>query len=69
MLADVEVVRQGEPVTASNFEHLMFAVAIEGSPLYAAAAATGSAPVEGNGLSFMADKQFATGVSRREHDH
>jgi hypothetical protein len=55
-------------VTASNFEHLMFAVAIEGSPLDRAAAATGSAPVECDGVSFMTDKQFATGVNRRETD-
>lgn len=69
MLADVEVIRQSEPMTASNFEHLMLAVTIECSPLNAAAAATGSAPIECDGISFMADKQFATGVDRRKTDN
>ena len=68
MLPNVEVVSQSEPVAASDFKHLMLAVAIKRSPLDTAAADAGITPIEFDRSSFMTNKQLPAGVSRRETD-
>ena len=69
VLADAEIVCQSDPVTTGNFEHLVFAVAVECSPLNTAAADTASAPIKRDRSGRMANKQLATGMSSRKTDN
>ena len=65
----MQVVCQSDAIPGLNFEHLVFAVAVERSPLNGSRLwAHVRSPVEGLRFAMVTNFQLATLVSRREAD-